>query len=310
MSIKISVAMTTYNGERYLREQLDSILNQTYKSFELIVCDDCSSDSTVKILNEYATKDFRLKVFLNEKNLGFKKNFEKAISLCSGDYIALSDQDDVWTNDHIEKLYSIIGNRSLACGNSIMIDENKKSLGKRLNEVEGLFSFNPDTILYKVFFDRNCFQGASMLCKNGFLKSCLPIPEAILFHDTWFAMNACMQDGIVYTFDVVSNYRQHGNNITFKNHNSRKLCELISSSIKSFFLGCKTDRYDYCDELFKKYGDKKEPFLKIYKIVLSMQNHFGLMQIKFFWKNFESIMTRKGHKGFLKKIITWSRWKK
>lgn len=305
----ISVAMTTYNGEKYLREQLDSILNQTYKNFELIACDDCSSDSTVQILNEYAAKDSRIKVFVNEKNLGFKKNFEKAISLCSGDYIALSDQDDVWANDHIEKLYSIIENKSLACGNSIMIDENGNSLGKRLNEVEGLFNFNADTILYKIFFDRNCLQGASMLCKSIFLKSCLPIPENIPFHDTWFAMNACMQNGIVYTFDAVNNYRQHGDNITFKSHNSRKLDELISSRTKSFFFGCKTDRFDYCDELLKKYGDKKDHYPEIYQIVLSMQKHFGLKQLEFFWKNYETIMTRKGHKGFIKKIITWSKWK-
>lgn len=301
--------MTTYNGEKYLREQLDSILNQTYEDFELIICDDCSSDSTVLILNEHAAKDSRIKVFVNERNIGFKKNFEKAISLCSGAYIALSDQDDVWTENHIEKLYSIIGNKSLACGNSMMIDENGNSLGKRLNEVEGLFDFNSDTILYKIFFDRNCFQGANMLCKSGFLKSCLPIPKNIPFHDTWFSLNACMQEGIAYTFDVVNKYRQHGNNITFKSHNSRKLGELISSRTKSFFVGCKTDRFDYCDELLKKYGDKKEPFFEIYHTILSMQKHFGLKQAKFFWKNYETIMTRQGHKGFLKKIIAWSRWK-
>lgn len=71
----ISIAMATYNGEKYLREQLNSILNQTYSDFELIICDDCSKDSTVKILEEYAKKDNRVKYFLNEENLGFKKKF-------------------------------------------------------------------------------------------------------------------------------------------------------------------------------------------------------------------------------------------
>lgn len=89
----ISIAMTTYNGEKYLREQLDSILNQTFSDFELIICDDCSKDATVKILEEYSLKDKRVRYFVNEKNLGFKKNFEKAISLCSGEYVAFSDQD-------------------------------------------------------------------------------------------------------------------------------------------------------------------------------------------------------------------------
>ena len=92
----ISIAMTSYNGEKYIREQLDSILTQTYGNFELIICDDRSKDSTVEIIKDYCIKDSRIKLYVNEKNLGFKKNFEKAISLCKGEYIALSDQDDIY----------------------------------------------------------------------------------------------------------------------------------------------------------------------------------------------------------------------
>lgn len=97
----VSIAMATYNGEKYLKEQLDSIYAQTYKNIEVIVCDDCSSDKTVEILDEYKEK-YGLKYYINEKNLGFKKNFEKAISLCSGDFIALADQDDIWIESKIE----------------------------------------------------------------------------------------------------------------------------------------------------------------------------------------------------------------
>ena len=90
----ISIAMATYNGAKYLREQIDSILAQTIQDFELVVCDDCSSDDTWDILKQYSDADKRIKVFRNESNMGFKRNFEKAMSLCGGDYIALSDQDD------------------------------------------------------------------------------------------------------------------------------------------------------------------------------------------------------------------------
>ena len=101
----IGIAMTTYNGEKYLKEQIDSILNQTVSDFELIVCDDVSSDSTMDILNGYAAKDSRVHVFRNEENLGFLKNFEKAIRIClDPEYVALSDQDDVWTENHLEVL--------------------------------------------------------------------------------------------------------------------------------------------------------------------------------------------------------------
>ncbi len=101
----IGIAMTTYNGEKYLKEQIDSILNQTVSDFELIVCDDVSSDSTMDILNDYAEKDDRVHVFRNEENLGFLKNFEKAIRICldrGAEYVALSDQDDVWMPTKID----------------------------------------------------------------------------------------------------------------------------------------------------------------------------------------------------------------
>lgn len=77
----ISIAMATYNGEKYLREQIDSILNQTIQDFELIVCDDCSTDTTWNILLDYQSQDKRIKCYRNEENLGFKKNFEKAIKM-------------------------------------------------------------------------------------------------------------------------------------------------------------------------------------------------------------------------------------
>src|ERR1700744_3577317 len=92
----ISVALCTYNGEKYIKEQLDSIINQTYTCIEVIIVDDGSTDSTYDIISDYALRDNRIKCFKNETNLGFNKNFEKAVSLTSGEYIAISDQDDIW----------------------------------------------------------------------------------------------------------------------------------------------------------------------------------------------------------------------
>jgi glycosyltransferase involved in cell wall biosynthesis len=127
----ISIAMATYNGENYIREQIDSILNQTYQEFELIICDDCSTDSTWTILQEYEKKDHRINCQLNEKNIGFVKNFEKAIRLSQGEYIAFSDQDDIWTSDHLEILLATIGKNQLCCGNYLFMDANGKSLKKQ-----------------------------------------------------------------------------------------------------------------------------------------------------------------------------------
>ena len=106
MKIKplVSIAMTTYNGAQFLEEQINSILQQTYSNIELIVVDDCSTDNTYELLKSFLSKDKRIHIFKNKNNIGFVKNFCKAISLCSGDFIALSDQDDIWENNKVSKV--------------------------------------------------------------------------------------------------------------------------------------------------------------------------------------------------------------
>ena len=104
----ISIALCTYNGERFVREQLDSLVNQTYKNIEIIAVDDHSSDQTFAILENYKSKFKNIRTFQNNANLGFRKNFEKALRECTGEYIALSDQDDVWRLDKIAVQMNLI----------------------------------------------------------------------------------------------------------------------------------------------------------------------------------------------------------
>lgn len=100
----VSIAMCTYNGKQFLDQQIQSILDQTYKNLELVIVDDCSSDGTFDLLKTWQDKyPGRFKIYQNETNLGYNKNFEKAISLCEGDFIAISDQDDIWLPEKIEK---------------------------------------------------------------------------------------------------------------------------------------------------------------------------------------------------------------
>ena len=100
---KIDILLATYNGEEYLEAQLDSILNQTYSDFRLLISDDCSSDNTQKILKEYEKKDNRIQLFFQEKNLGVMKNFEFLLKNVKNDYYMFSDQDDIWKQEKIEK---------------------------------------------------------------------------------------------------------------------------------------------------------------------------------------------------------------
>ena len=311
--VMISIAMATFNGERFLRKQIDSILAQTHQNFELVICDDCSTDGTAGILREYETQDSRIRVYVNESNLGFKKNFERAISLCKGEYIALSDQDDVWLPEHLEKLLSIIGDADIACGNALMVDADGKPTGKMLNEVYRLYSFNPEKVLFYLFFVRSPFQGASMLIRKEVCGYSLPIPEEIEFHDVWISASALVQNGISYTFDVVTLYRQHGGNVTYEQHNGYPPTSLHRATryIKKFFAGIGSNRFILCDELAARYGTDSEPFGEIYKVIKRIEKrHFCIQDIRFFWKNYEWIMTQKGHSGFLKRLISWSRWRR
>ena len=215
----ISVAMATYNGSKYLKEQLDSILHQSYQDIEIIICDDCSTDNTWETLLSYS-KDPRIQCFRNEQNLGFKKNFEKAISLCKGEYIALSDQDDIWENNHLETLLGIIESNDIACGDAVIIDSNGKQTGKTLSEADFFFNCpqNNLDLAYRIFFNNSCFQGASMLIRSEFIKLAVPFPKDVLYHDTWFAGLASFNKGLIYTKEIVTKHRIHGNNVSGRPH--------------------------------------------------------------------------------------------
>lgn len=212
----ISVVMCTYNGAKYLKEQIDSILQQTMADFELVVCDDCSNDGTWEILQDYASSNDKIRVCRNERNLGFLKNYEKALGLASGEYVAMSDQDDIWMPNHLEVLVNLLGDRTIACGNSLLVDENGDSLGMTLKEQEDLtvVSDNPMDVALSIMVYRNPFQGAAMLFRRSFLEKALPIPEGVKYHDSWFAALACFMNGISYTDEVVLHYRMHGSNVS------------------------------------------------------------------------------------------------
>jgi glycosyltransferase involved in cell wall biosynthesis len=203
----ISIAMGTYNGEKYLKEQLDSIYAQTYTNIEVIVTDDCSSDTTVEILEQYA-KSHGLRYFVNEHNLGFVKNFEKAISLCLGQYIALADQDDVWEKEKIEFLVRHLGGSSLIHSDASLI-----------NDAGVVFSSSytrySKKVLHKDIFSYlmgNNVTGCTALFSRELLDFALPFPEGIFAHDWWLAVCAFKNGRIVYCDYPLIRYRQHASN--------------------------------------------------------------------------------------------------
>ena len=305
--------MATYNGEKYLREQIDSILNQTIQDFELIVCDDCSTDTTWNILLEYQSQDKRIKCYRNEENLGFKKNFEKAIKLCTGEYIALSDQDDIWLPEHLEKLVNIIGVTDIACGNSELIDKTGKSSNKLLSDASDLCSlYSDEEMTYRFLCFTNPFQGASMLIRRNFLfEKALPIPEGVLYHDAWFAACACLSQGIQYTFNVVTLYRQHGKNAS----GQKKQWSVMYAIIQAFSSIFKkteytTDRFAYIEGMKNRFSLSDKQKKKLEECSMYLRLHKGELPFRekvqclsWYWKHYKYIFTSKTNKYRLSRTI-------
>ena len=206
----ISIAMATYNGERYIREQLDSILVQTISFDEVIIYDDVSTDGTWAILTEYAAKDARIKIFRNSVNVGVFKNFEFAASACSGEYIAFCDQDDIWLPEHLEVLRQNIGDKMLVVGDAEIIDSFGRRSGKTLSYLEDVDWVADDDLqkAYTIFFYRGCYQGASMMIKKELLSKAMPIPIHN-YHDLWLSCLACFYGGIRRIDTVITLYRRH-----------------------------------------------------------------------------------------------------
>ncbi len=312
----ISVAMATYNGGKYLREQLDSVLNQTITDFELVICDDKSTDSTIDILSEYATLDKRIRYYVNPVNIGFKRNFENVIQKCKGEYIALCDQDDIWYPEHLEKLYKQIENNSLSCANSILVDKDNSSLGILLSDAEKLYTFPIDShkLIYKILLSGNPFQGASMLMSKTFIHRCLPIPENVCYHDAWFAACACLDNGIVYSFDPITRYRQHGDNVTAAaNRTERRTIGYYLHKTRDVLKGTNTlytDRFCYIEALHKRFGTKSEDFAHIYDFIDSLQKRgCSICALWYIICNYQYVATYNSKRGLIKDIFVWLHWR-
>lgn len=197
----VSIALATYNGQNYLKEQLESIYSQSYKNIEVVAVDDCSSDETLTILQEYAEKKgFRF--YQNENNLGYVKNFERAISLCKGDYIALSDQDDIWLENKIEKLLENIGTNLLIHSDLSLIDTNGKMIVKNW---KGDLKTH---LCLEDFLFSNKVTGCSVLFHKELLSESLPFPD-VAYHDWYLAVCAAKENKITYLNEALILYRQH-----------------------------------------------------------------------------------------------------
>ncbi|MDO4629111.1 MAG: glycosyltransferase family 2 protein [Planctomycetia bacterium] len=250
-SLTVSVAMCTYNGARFLLEQLESFAKQTRLPNEVVVCDDGSTDNTLEILEKWAKNaPFEVKIVQNEKNLGYSKNFEKALSLCAGDVIFLSDQDDVWLPTKIENMTNVFmknPNISVVYCEGQVIDGDGKEhdltysqiLLPRLNCSE-VYYLTPNYKLGK------SYAGCCSAVRKSVLNRILPIPEGFT-HDRWIFFTVPVIAEVHFCEEILIHYRIHSSNATQGQiiHNAMKL-----DMVRHFYRNA-TDNYFFIEPKIK-----------------------------------------------------------
>lgn len=222
MASRVSVALCTHNGELYLEEQLRSILEQTLLPIEVIVSDDASTDDTLEIVHRmwHGLPDSapRLVVLANATALGVTSNFEQAVSACTGDFIALSDQDDVWVAERLETIIAKFESRpqlSLVFSDAQLVAESGESLGTSLFEALEISAADLDAIrsgdAFATLLRRNLVTGATAVFRRSLLQDAAPFDPAWV-HDEWLAIIAAAMGEIDWLPARLIDYRQHGTN--------------------------------------------------------------------------------------------------
>lgn len=204
----VSIILTTYNGQEFLSEQLDSLFAQDYPAIEIVAIDDRSQDETVSILHSYAGRHPNMKVFVNETNLGFIKNFEKGCSLASGSLLSLCDQDDYWLPDKVSKMVAAMGDRPMIFCDSKLCDQNLQEQGRNISDIVNFSSF--DSCLQLAVFCR--MYGHALLITRALFEKARPF-LTIIPHDWWLCYNATLMGGIRFLPEPLVLYRQHASNV-------------------------------------------------------------------------------------------------
>ncbi|WP_028862355.1 glycosyltransferase [Psychromonas aquimarina] len=215
--MKISVCLTTYNGEKYIYQQLQSILHQLGKEDEVVICDDLSSDNTINIIE--CLNDDRIKLYVNDYNLGHVRNFEKAIQLSKNDIIVLSDQDDIWFENKLKVIKAKFSSNSslvLYHHGITTVTEDGNIIDNNYNNVD--MSFNTFSLFRKLFnmLVKQHYFGCCMSFKSTLKNTMLPFPKVTYAHDHWISIVATMNSEIECDNQSLIYYRQHSANLTPK----------------------------------------------------------------------------------------------
>ena len=213
---KLCILLASYNGEKYISEQLDSIINQTYKNWELIIRDDGSKDETVTILNKYEKKDERIKILRDDKgNLGFLKNFEELLFNAKEEFVLFSDQDDFWLKNKLEKFVEkirdldekVLSKPLLIHCNSLVCDDMLEIIKEEFIDSKIAKKTNSN-----IYFFEYIVQGSTSMVNKKMIKESLPFLKNVTLHDRYFHLLSQFLGTRVFIDESLVKYRQHERN--------------------------------------------------------------------------------------------------
>lgn len=299
LSCKVSVVICTYNGSKFLDEQIRSILNQDYPVYEMIITDDLSTDDTWQKLEHWQKKNPIIKIFRNEVNLGYNKNFEKAIQLATGDLIALSDQDDIWLPQKISTLVDKFSNEGTTLAHCRSVKLENGRLRFKSASLHNHFAGN-DT---RKLFMFNQINGHNIMFKKELVNKVVPIPVEMMY-DWWIAVMATCYGSIASVDEYLVHHRIHSENSFFNNNFQLKRKQLDLQDVLQLF--------NTIDAL----SSESKAFLQKFLRLLTEHNKkdkafFNFKLFRFLYQNGEIIF---GHKrrlfpalNYLKNALKYSK---
>ncbi len=247
----ISIGLCTYNSCLYLEEQLKSLEDQDYPNLELVVVDDQSLDETWDLLNHFRKKaDIPTHLYRNNSNLGLNSSFAKAFELCSGEFIAPCDHDDIWFSKKISTLYREIGDRDAIFCDSEYINASGKKLGRARSNDYNLKSINnPKELIFS-----NIVSGHALLFDRRLREKCRPF-DSQFFYDWWLAFGAANSKGIAYHPEVLVSYRIHEKNVSRPLQKQSRKYDSIEKNQKRMRIFCNMIKAEFT-------GPEEKEFLK------------------------------------------------
>ena len=305
---RVDILVATCNGEKYVKEQIDSILNQTYENIRVIVSDDRSDDSTPKILKEIAKSDKRVILNLQKDRLGVINNFEFLLKQVKSNFYMFSDQDDFWLPNKVEKMMERQKqeNADLVFGDLEVVNEKLETmypsygdymlLNRKIKKCINSYEYN---YLY------NCVTGCTILGKTSMLDKILPLPNTskYVLHDHWIGIITGIYGKVAYVEETYIKYRQHGNNQVGTDKISHKFKKF--SDVRELFLKIKI-------EIFQTFVDNNDRFPKeIQEKNTKALNYFKMLKNKKYfnfknWNIFYDLYKNETFKYYIENFMVFN----